>query len=140
MSRTTLGLIIRYISPGKSYSTINLEINGWKTGEMYLRLITTELSVAVCETLKTDRKLDVTAAHDVLDFELRKLGIKPKLLDDARILARRQARIVFTLCTSHDHLSRGENECGCLWITNPHNDSGETLCIWQTSSTRARDA
>lgn len=56
-----------------------------------LGLVTTELSVAVCKTLKTNRKLDIAAAHDVLDLELRKLGVKTKLLDDARVLARRQA-------------------------------------------------
>jgi hypothetical protein len=39
---------------------INLEINGYKTlRETYLGLVTTELSVAVCKTLKMDRELDV---------------------------------------------------------------------------------
>jgi hypothetical protein len=70
----------------------------------YLWLITTKLSVAVCKTLKTNRKLDVAAADDVLNLEFRELGIKAKLLDNARVLARRQARVVFTLRTSHDHL------------------------------------
>src|ERR1700688_4484184 len=45
---------------GKSHSMINLEINGYKTlRETYLGLVTTELSVAVCKTLKMDRELDV---------------------------------------------------------------------------------
>src|SRR6266852_9325350 len=107
--------------------------------DAYLWLITTKLSVAVCKTLETNWKLDVAAAHDILNLEFRKLGVKAKLLDNARVLARRQARIIFALCTSDDHLARSENQCGCFGVANPHDDCGETLCIWERSSTRARD-
>jgi hypothetical protein len=37
-------------------------------------------------------------------FELRELGIKTKLLHDARVLARHQVQVVFRLGTGHDHL------------------------------------
>jgi len=50
------------MSPGKSYSKINLDTNDRKTlGETYLGLVTTELSVVVCKTLKADRKPDGAA-------------------------------------------------------------------------------
>ena len=70
----------------------------------YLWLITTKLSVAISKTFKTNRKLDVAAADNILNLEFRKLGVKAKLLDNARVFARRQARVVFTLSTSNDHL------------------------------------
>ena len=108
-----------------------------RTRTTNLWLITTKLSVAVCKTLKTNRKLDVGATNDVLNLEFKKFGVEAKFLDNARVLARRQARVVFTLGTSHDHLPRRENECGRLGIANPHDDSGETLCI--KGSTRAPD-
>jgi hypothetical protein len=47
--------------------------------------------MAVCKTLKTNRKFDIATANDVLNLEFRELGVKAKLLDNARILARRQA-------------------------------------------------
>jgi hypothetical protein len=59
--------------------------------------------MAVCETLDTDLKLDIAAAHDILNLEFRKFGVKAKLLDNARVLARCQARITFTLRTGDDH-------------------------------------
>src|SRR6266478_1556418 len=117
------------MSPGKSYRAFSLGIWVGHTWDAYLWLITTELSVAVRKTLETNWEFDVAAAHDVLNLEFRKLGVKAKLLDNARVLARRQARIIFALCTSHDHLARRENKCGCFRIANPHDDCGKTLCI-----------
>jgi len=96
--------------------------------------------VAVRKTLKTNRELDVATADDILNLEFRKLGVKAKLLDNARVLARRKARIVFTLGTGHDHLPRSEDERRCFGVANPHNDSGKTLWMGQKGSTRARDA
>jgi hypothetical protein len=81
-----------------------LESSEQDTRTTYLWLITAKLSVAVRKTLQANRKFDVAAADDILNLEFRKLGVKAKLLDDARVLARRQARVVFTLSTSHDHL------------------------------------
>src|SRR6266403_980501 len=90
------------MSPGKSYGTMNIRIPIRK--ETHLWLIAAKLSMAVCETLDTNRELDV----------------KAKLLDNARVLARCQARITFALRTSNDHLARCENQCGCFGVANPH--------------------
>src|SRR6267154_892493 len=118
------------MSPGKSYSVMNFGI--WvhkKTRSAYLWFIATELSVTVCKALEANWELDVATAHNILNLEFGKLGVKTKLLDNARVLARRQARIIFALCTSDDHLARSENQCGRFGVTNPHDDCGETLCI-----------
>ena len=106
------------MSPGKSYGTMNIRIPIRK--KTHLWLIAAKLSVAVCETLDIDLKLDIAAAHDILNLEFRKIGVKAKLLDNARVLARCQARITFALRTSNDHLSRRENQCGCFGVANPH--------------------
>jgi hypothetical protein len=105
------------MSLGKGYSMINFRI--WirkKTGYVYLKLwlITTKLSVTVCETLEANWELDVAAAHNILNLEFRKLSVKAKLLNNAHVLARRQAPITFALCTCDDHLARSENEWGCF--------------------------
>ena len=47
------------------------------------------------KTLQADGKLDVARANNVLDLEIRELGIEPKLLDDASIFARRQLGVIF---------------------------------------------
>ena len=52
-----------------------------------LWLVTAKLPVAVCKPLQANRELDVTTANDVLDFELGKLGVESKLLNDASVLA-----------------------------------------------------
>src|SRR6266481_4672784 len=88
------------MSPGKSYGTMNIRIPIREKTHLWL---IAKLSVAVCETLDIDLKLDIAAAHDILNLEFRKLGVKAKLLDNARVLARCQARITFTLRTSDDH-------------------------------------
>ena len=60
--------------------------DGWRYRAMsYLRLARAELSVAACKTLQTDRELDITRGDDVLDLELRELGIKAELLDDTYV-------------------------------------------------------
>jgi len=100
-----------------------------------LWFITAELTVAVCKPLQTNRELDVTTANDILDFELRKLGVESKLLNNASVLARRQPRVVLRLRARNDHLSRRENQ-GCrLGITDPHDDGGETLLKWTNVGT-----
>ena len=74
-----------------------------------LWLVAAELSVAVRKPLQTNGKLDVTAANDVLDFELGKLGVESKFLNDTSIFARRQPRVVLRLRARNDHLSRRKN-------------------------------
>ena len=93
----------------------------------YLRLVAAELSVAVRETLKTNGELHVTRADDVLDLELGELGVEPELLDDTRIFAARQTRVVLALRTSDDHLARREDERGGLGVADTHDDGRETL-------------
>ena len=95
--------------------------------EAHLWLVTAELTVRVRQTLETDGELDVTRADDVLDLELGELGVEAKLLDNTRILARRQTRVIFGLGTRDDHLARREDERRGLRVTNTHDDGGETL-------------
>lgn len=54
------------------------------------RLIATKLTMAVCKPFKTDRKLDITGAHDVLNLELGEFGIKAQFLHNTRVFTRRQ--------------------------------------------------
>lgn len=61
--------------------------------------------MAAGQTLQTDGELDVARAHNVLDLEIRKLCVEPQLLDDSRIFARRQLRVVLRLGARHHHLS-----------------------------------
>lgn len=93
----------------------------------YLGLIRAELSVRVRKSLQTNGELNVTGAHDVLNLELGELGVEAKLLDDTRILARRQPRVVFRLRTRDDHLARREDERGGLGVADTHDDRGKTL-------------
>ena len=87
--------------------------------------------VARSETLETDGELDVARSDNVLNLEIRELRVETKLLDDAGVFARCELRVVLGLGTSHDHLARGEDECGGLGLTNTHDDSSETL-LWVT--------
>lgn len=105
-----------------SYSSVHSQ-----DGATHLWLVTAELPVAVRKTLQTDRELDVTTADNVLDLELRELGIEAKLLDDPGVLARRKPRVVLALRTGDDHLAGCEDEGGRLRVTNTHDDRGETL-------------
>ena len=93
----------------------------------HLRLVTTELSMAVRKPLETDGELDVTATDDVLYLELCKLRVEAKLLHDSGVFARRKPRVILALRARHDHLPRRKNKRGGLGITNAHDDSRETL-------------
>ena len=95
--------------------------------DTHLRLVAAELSVAVCESLQTNGEFDVTTTDDVLNLELRELGVEAELLDNTCVLARRQARVVLRLGTRDDHLARGENKCRRLGVADTHDDGGETL-------------
>ena len=52
-----------------------------------------ELPKTIHQPLKTNGKLHIAAAYDILGLKLQKLGIKVKLLHDTSIFARRQARL-----------------------------------------------
>lgn len=92
-----------------------------------LGLVGAEVVMARCETLETNRELDVATAHDILNLEIGELGIETKLLDDTSVLARGKLAVIFRLCTGDDHFTRSEDECSCLGLTNTHDYSGETL-------------
>lgn len=105
-----------------------------QTGEQF-RLIGAEVVMATRQTLQTDGELDVARADDVLDLEIRELGIEAKFLDDTRVLAGRQLRVIFRLGTGDDHLARGKDQRGGLGLTDTHDHGGETLFGDQFSHT-----
>jgi hypothetical protein len=109
-----------------------------KTRNAYLRLITAELPVTVGKALETNRELNIAAAHDVLNFKFGELRVEAKLLDNARVLARRQARIIFAFRAGDDHLSRSEDQRGCFGVANPHDDCSKALWMWGKSTRRVR--
>ena len=65
----------------------------YKTREE-LRLVRTEVVMTRRKAFKTDGKLDIARAHNVLDLEISKFGVKTKLLDDSCVFTRRQARVL----------------------------------------------
>jgi len=84
------------------------------------------------KTLQSNRELNVAGTNNVLNLEVSKLGIETKLLNDSGIFSRGQLRVILRLSTSHDHLAGGEDKCGGLWLSNSHDDSGESL--WKVST------
>lgn len=82
-----------------------------------------------CKTFETDWKLDIARTDNVLNLEVRELGVETELLDDARILARRQLGVVFRLGTSDDHLAGGEDQSSGLWVSDTHDNRSETLWV-----------
>jgi len=58
---------------------------GKETRRTHLRLVTTESSVSVSQTLQPDRELDVARSDDVLNLELGELGVEAELLDDSSV-------------------------------------------------------
>ena len=79
------------------------------------------------QPLQPNRKLDITAPHDILNLELGKFSVKPELLDNTRILARGETRVVFGFGASDDHFAGCENECGRFGFADAHDDGGESL-------------
>lgn len=91
------------------------------------RLVRAEVVMARGKTFETNRELDVARADNVLDLEIRKLGVEAELLDDTRIFSRGQLRIVLGLGTSNNHLAGSEDESCCLGLADTHDDGSETL-------------
>ncbi len=112
--------------PGKSYQEDEIDA-GWLHRYTYLRLVAAELPVAVRKSLQANGELYVTTTHDVLNFELGELRVEAKLLNDTRVLARREPRVVFRLGTRDNHLPRREDQGGGLWVAYAHDDSCKTL-------------
>lgn len=87
------------------------------------------------QPLQTDGELDVARADNILDFEIGKLGVETKLLNNTRILARSQLGIILGLGTSNDHLAGGEDESCSLRFTDTHNHGSKTLRKEPSSAT-----
>jgi hypothetical protein len=88
------------------------------------------------QPLKPNRELDITAPNDILNLEFRKFRVKPEFLDDARVLSRREPRIVLGFGAGHDHFARGEDEGGGLGVADAHDHGGESLAgsvseVWE---------
>ncbi len=99
------------------------------------------------EAFKTDRKLDVARADNVLDLEIHELGIETKLLNDSCVFTRRQARVfeaktsvssrhktlreptILRFGTSDYHLAGSKDQSGSLGLTDTHDDGGKSLWI-----------
>ncbi len=73
---------------GEQLRSISIGLSKCRQIMAYLRFIAAELPVAECQTLQSNGELDITATHNVLNFELRELGVETKLLDDASVLSR----------------------------------------------------
>lgn len=99
-----------------------------------LGLIGTEVVVAASQTLQPNGELDVARPDDVLDLEVCELRIEPELLDDTRVFARGQLRVVLRLGAGDHHLARGEDQSGRLGFANAHDHSSKTLQQTQTFS------
>ena len=97
-----------------------------ETGEEF-RLVGAEMVVTRGQTLQTDGELDITGANDVLNLEIRELGVETKFLNDARVLAGSQLGVILRLGTSDDHLARGEDQSCRFGLPNAHNHGGKTL-------------
>ena len=97
-----------------------------ETGEQ-LGLIRAKVVMTAGKAFKADREFDVARANDVLDLEIRELGVEPKLLNDPSIFAGRELRVVFGLCASDNHLARGEDQSCGLRFADAHNNGRETL-------------
>jgi len=99
-----------------------------KTGEQ-LRLVAGESVMSRGQSLQANGELDVARANDILDLEVRELGVESELLDDTGVLAGCKTAVVLALGASDDHLAGSEYESGCLWLTNTHDHGSETLGV-----------
>lgn len=97
-----------------------------QTGEEF-GLIRAKVVMARRQTLQANGELDVTRTDDVLDLEVGELGIETKLLDNTRILARRELRVILRLGTGNDHFAGSEDQRRGLGLTDTHDNCCETL-------------
>jgi hypothetical protein len=90
-------------------------------------LVGAEVVVARSQTLQADGEFDITGTDDVLDLEVRELGVETEFLDDTSVLAGSKLGVILRLGTGDDHLARGEDQSGGLGLTDTHDDGGKTL-------------
>ena len=57
------------------------------------------------KAFKTNWELYIARADDVLDLEIRELGVEAKLLDDPCVFARRQTRVLEKHFSTHEKSS-----------------------------------
>ncbi len=55
-----------------------------------LRLVGAKVVMARSQTFETNGELDIARTNDVLDLEIRELGVEAELLNDARVLPGRK--------------------------------------------------
>ena len=80
-----------------------------------------------------NRELDIAGADDVLNLEVRELGVEAEFLDDARVLAGSKTAVILALSTSHDHLARSEDQRGGFRLADTHDHSSKSLGIVSAS-------
>ena len=93
----TIDLKRRRVSAGAFYGRNNetwTPIQGTYKTRKELRFVRAEMMMARRKAFETDRELDIARADNVLDLEVRELGVKPELLDDSCVFTRRQARVL----------------------------------------------
>lgn len=94
-----------------------------------LGLVRAEVVMLGSKTLETDGELDVARTDNVLNLEVRELGVETELLDDTSVLARRKLRVIFGLGTGDNHLAAGEDQGSGLGLTNTHDNRSKTLGV-----------
>ena len=94
-----------------------------------LGLVRAEVVMLGSKTLETDGELDVARTDDVLDLEVRELGVEAELLDDTSVLARGKLRVIFGLGTGDDHLAGREDQGGGLGFADTHDNRSKTLGV-----------
>lgn len=70
-----------------------------------LRLVRAEVVMTRRKAFKADWEFNIARADNILDLEIRKLGVEAELLDDSGVFARRQARVILRFGTSNYHLA-----------------------------------
>lgn len=122
-----------------------------------LWLVRAEVVVTRSKTLQTNGELDVARTNDVLDFEVGKLSVEAcvaklaqvrglldmfsrltEFLDDPGVLAAGKFGIILGLRTSDYHLARSEDQGGCFWFADTHDNSSETLGVCDRVSVQPR--
>ena len=105
------------------------DTQGKKEDQTHLWLVAREVTMRERKPFEADRELDIAASDHVLDLEVGELGLEAELLDDARVLPPREARVVLALCARDDHLAASEDESRRLWLPHSHNNGRESLLV-----------
>lgn len=96
---------------------------------IHTRLVLAEGGVERGQSLKRDRKSNITGSNDIVELVIEELGSEAKLQDDARELASCQSGIIFRFVARDDHLAGCKNQSSGLGISDTHDDSREALRV-----------